>query len=434
MKKAWSRRRFLSRTAAAAGAPMVLPASALGRDGAVAPSNRIVMGCIGTGGQGTFNLKAFLGDPDTRVAAVCDVDAKHRDQARDLVNEKYGGRDCRTYSDFRELLARPEIDAVTVCTPDHWHGLIAIAAAKAGKDIYCEKPLTNSIAEGRALVSAVRRYGRILQTGTHERSRPNARYACELVRNGRIGRLQTIRANMPCTDAHHLDILGDKAPHPPMTVPPELDWNLWLGHTPAVAYTARRCHFYWRFILDYGGGEMTDRGAHILDIGQLGNHTDDTTPVEYQAKGVVPESDLYNTFFNYNFECRYANGVRLIGTTAEPRGIRFEGSEGWIFIYIHGGNLEASSPALLKEIIRPEEIQLGRSPGHQRDFIQCVKSRREPMAPVEVGHHSATICHLLNIAMVTGRKLRWDPAGEKVLGDEVAQSMTSRPMRSPWRL
>lgn len=428
------RRQFAQQAAMAMGFPLIVPAAALGRGKGSAPSDRIVMGCIGTGGQGTYNMKAFLGDPSVRVVAVCDVDAERREAARQIVQEKYGSNDCRACNDFRELLADPGIDAVTVCTPDHWHGLIALAAARAGKDIYCEKPLTNTIAEGQALVDAVRRYGRILQTGTHERSRPNARYACELVRNGRIGSLQTIRANMPCTDSHHLELLADHDLHPPTPVPASLDWDLWRGPTPMVPYHPKRCHFYWRFILDNGGGEMTDRGAHILDIGQLGNNTDDTVPVEYQAVGQVPASDIYNTFFNYTFECRYANGVRLLGTTEEPRGLRFEGSEGWIFIHIHGGNLEASSPTLLKEILRPNEVQLGRSPGHHRDFINSVRTRRPPMAPVEVGHHSATICHLLNIAMLTRRPLRWDARSEQILGDPQAQSLLSRPMRSPWHL
>jgi hypothetical protein len=432
------RREFARRASAAAagvlGFPTIVSASSLGMNGAVAPSQRIVMASIGVGGQGLFNMRAFMAEPDVQLVAVCDVDRAHLEKARDLVNEKYENRDCAVYNDFRELLAKKKLDAVAVCTPDHWHGLISIAAARAGLDIYCEKPLTNTIAEGRVLFDTVNRYGRVLQTGSHERSRPNARYACELVRNGRIGKLHTIRVNMPCNDRHHLQILNDTSLHPPMPVPEVLDYDLWLGHTPAVPYTEKRCHVLWRFILDYGGGEMTDRGAHIIDLGQLGNGTDDTTPIEYEAKGEVPPSDLYNTFFNYTFECKYANGVTLIGTTAEPRGLRFEGTDGWIFIHVHGGNLEAEPQSLLKEVVGPNEIQLGRSPGHHRDFLNAMKTRQKPTAPAEVGHHSGTICHLLNIAMLTGRKLRWDPRKEQILDDQTAHAMLNRPMRGPWHL
>ncbi len=436
--KGMDRREFARKVttiaAGAAGFPAILPGSALGLNGATAPSNRIVMGCIGTGGQGTFDMKAFLEESDARVVAVCDVDEAHAASARDIVNEKYGNKDCKVYADFRNLLADSGIDAVTVCTPDHWHALITVAAARAGKDIYCEKPLTNTIAEGRAVYDAVQRYGRVLQTGSHERSRPNARYACELVRNGRLGQLETIRINMPCSDPHHLQILGDTGLHPVMPVPAGFDYDMWLGHTPGVPYTEKRCHFWWRFILDYGGGEMTDRGAHIIDLGQLGNGTDDTAPVELEAVGEVPPSDLYNTFFNYRYECKYANGVRMIGSTDEPRGVKFEGPEGWIFIHVHGGHLEAQPESLLREIVRPDEIHLGRSPGHHRNFLDCVKSREKPMAPVEVGYHTATICHLLNISMRLGKKLRWDPEEEKVTDSAAAQAMLRRPMRSPWHL
>ena len=424
----------VSTVAAVSGFPAVVPASALGLNGSIAPSNRIVMGCIGVGGQGTFNMKAFLSEPDTQVVAACDVDKDHLEKARQTINERYANQDCKPYTDFRELLARDDIDAVTVCTPDHWHGLIAMAAAKAGKDIYCEKPLTNTIAEGRALVDTVQRYGRVLQTGSHERSRPNARYACELVRNGRIGKLHTIWINLPCNDPHHIEIQKDVGPHPPEPVPDVFDYNFWLGHTPWYPYTSKRCHFRWRFILDYGGGEMTDRGAHVIDLAQLGNGTDDTVPIELDARGEAPPGDLYNAFFNYKFECKYANGVRMIGTTATPRGVKFEGSDGWIFIHVHGGNLEAEPNSLLREQVGPDEIQLGRSPGHHRDFLDSVITRRRPMAPVEVGYHTAVICHLLNISMQLGRKIKWDPEKDEVIDDLTAQAKLYRAMRGPWHL
>ncbi len=450
-----SRRRFLKKvTAAAAGAvsfPYIIPSSVLGADGSTAPSNRIVMGCIGVGGQGTHNMNAFMRNSDVQIVAVCDVDRESNtyygggtaglEPARRKVESYYAGKKeagtykgCAAYKDFRELLARNDIDAVTVCTPDHWHGLISVAAAKAGKDIYCEKPLTNTIAEGRAVCDAVNRYGRVLQTGSHERSNDSARFACELVRNGRIGKLHTIHVNIPTDEAHHAKIIASKAPQPLMPVPQGFDYDVWLGPTPSQPYTKMRCHFWWRFILNYGGGEMTDRGAHIIDLAQLGNGTDDTGPIEIVGRGKAPDNGLFNVFMDYEFECKYANGVKLIGRNKRTRGVKFEGTDGWVFIHIHGGQLKAEPKSLLQEFIRPDEIHLGRSPGHHQDFLNAVKTRRQPMAPAEVGHRTATICHLLNIAMLTEQKLQWDPQREQITNDSDANRMLARPMRSPWHL
>jgi predicted dehydrogenase len=220
-----------------------------------------------------------------------------------------------------------------------------------------------------------------------------------------------------------------------MPVPAGLDYDMWLGPTPKAEYTKRRSHFWWRFILDYGGGEMTDRGAHIIDLAQLINDSDKTGPVEISGKGEIAlGGGIFNAFMEYKFECRYANGVRLVGTCNEPRGLKIEGSDGWIFIHIHGGRLEASSESLLREQIGPGEIHVGRSRSHQQNFIDAVRTRQQPFASVEVGHRTATICHLVNIAMLTGRPLKWDPEKEVIVGDEEANKMLSRPMRSPWHL
>lgn len=425
------RREFLKKaTGLAAGAlavPTLIPSSALGRDGAVAPSNRITMGCIGLGGQGTGNMRGFLGDPQVQILALCDVDRGHLEQARNAVNERYQNQDCLCTGDYREVLARPDIDTVLVCTPDHWHAVISVAAAKAGKDIYCEKPLANSVAEGRAVADAVHRYGRVLQTGSHERSRQSVRYACELVRNGRIGKLHTIRVNLPVDH-------GPIPPQPVMAVPEGFDYDFWLGPAPWATYTERRCHFSFRYILDYSGGEMTDRGAHIIDIAQLGHGSDDTGPVEISGLGWAPTDGLFNTFMKYKFECVYADGVKLIGESVQPRGLKFEGDKGWIFIHIHGGDLEAEPASLLREAIGPDEIQLGRSTGHHEDFLNCVKTRGVPMASAETGHRTASICHLVNIALLTGRPLKWDPKEEKVLNDPGANQMVTRTLRSPWKV
>ncbi len=431
-----TRRHLLKQAStAAAGAmtfPYFVPSSALGKDGAVAPSNRLILGAIGTGGKGTDNMRRLMNIEGVHCIAVCDVDAEHRRRASHVVNEKNGNADCRMYNDFREMLEREDTDIVCVGTPDHWHALASIAAVEAGNDVYCEKPLTNSIPEGRALVEACRRNKRILQCGSQERSGSDARFACELVRNGYIGKLHTIRINLPCDDGHHRDVLKRSGPQPIVPVPERLDYNLWLGHTAAVPYTPLRTHFWWRFILAYGGGEMTDRGAHVIDIGQLGNGTDDTGPVDVQANGKLRATGIYDTFFEYDFECTYANGVKMIGSSSGKRGLKFEGDKGSIFIHIHGGKLEADPASLLEEKIGDSEIHLGRSPGHHKNFIASVRSRRQPVAHAEIGHRTASLCHLLNIAMLTGRKLKWNPMIEQFENDEGANDLLWPKMRPPF--
>ena len=434
MDKKINRRQFLSKSAAVgAGAivlPYFVPSTALGKSGSVSASNRITIGCIGIGGQGKGNMRAFLRESDAQVVAVCDVDASHGETGRQMVNKHYSNNDCDVYNDFRDLLARDDIDAVMIATPDHWHALIAIASAKAGKDIYCEKALANTVVEGRAICDAVTRYGRMLQTGSHERSNDSVRFAGELIRNGRIGKVDTIRIALPVS-SHEIKNIP---PQPIEPVPAGFDYDMWLGPTPWVPYTKKRCHVHWRWALDYGGGEMTDRGAHVIDLAQFVLGMDESGPVEIGGTGTAPRDSLYDSFLDYNFECKYANGVRVIGEAAGERGIKFEGSDGWIFIHIHGGRLSASSRDLLQERIRPDEIHLGRSPGHRRDFLDSVISRRQPIVPAETGHRTGTICHLINISMLTGQKLKWDPAAERVINSEQANRMLARPMRSPWHL
>ena len=422
-----SRRRFLT-GAASAGAvallPSIVPASVFGAD---APSNRITLGFVGTGGRGTWNLRNFLGRREVQVLAVCDVDRSRAVRAKRTVDQKYGGDDCGHDDDFRELLSRDGVDAVVICTPDHWHALITIAAARVGKDIYCEKPLVNTVAEGRAVCDAVGRYGRVLQTGSHERSTYTARFACELVRNGRVGKLHTIWVNLPVGGWQR-----QIAPQPVMPIPAGFDYDTWLGPAPWAAYMQRRCHGTFRYIMDYSGGEMTDRGAHVIDIAQLGNGTDDTGPVKISGTGWAPPDGLFNTFMKYTFECTYANGVKLIGRDVGPRGIKFEGSDGWVFVHIHGGRLEASRASILKEKIAPHELHIGYSPGHHQDFLDAIRNRRTTIAPPEVGNRTAAICHLVNIALQTGRELKWDPVNERIVGDDGAAAMLTRPSRAPW--
>lgn len=437
LKRVLSRRHFLRDTVAAGtaliGAPYIVPGRALGLDGAVAPSERVTLASIGVGGQGTYDTRALMSLPDTQYLAVCDVDTAHREKAKAMLEDYYkqkgdvpGYKGIDAYNDFREVIARDDIDAVMIATPDHWHAVMSVAAAKAGKDIYCEKPLANSVPEGRAVVDTVRRYKRVLQTGSHERSRDNARYAAELVRNGRIGKLHTIRINQP------IDNHAPIGPQPEMPVPAGFDYDLWLGPAPLAPYTEKRCHFWFRYILDYSGGEMTDRGAHIIDLAQLGHGTDGTTPVEYEGKGWFPPEGLFNTAMSYQLHLKYADGVDMLIESISPRGVRFEGSDGWIFIHVHGGDLEAEPKSLLKEVLAPSEIHLGRSRGHHADFVANVKSRGECKAPPEVGHSSGTICHVNNIAMLLGRKLKWDPATEQFINDDEANRMLVRSMRAPW--
>jgi predicted dehydrogenase len=455
-RKKSTRREMLKQTsAAAAGAicfPYIVPSTVFGGKGRIAPNDRIVMGCIGVGGKGTGNMRAFMHNPEVQIAAVCDVENRSnryygggtagREPAKALVEKYYSQKKddgkykgCDAYRDFRELLQRDDIDAVSVGTPDHWHGLITVAAAKAGKHIYCEKPLTNTITGGRAAVDAAQENNRFLQTGSHERSNDSIRYACELVRNGYIGKLHTMRVNLPVGQAHHQKVMAmAKEPQPRVPVPDGFDYNMWLGPAPDAPFQENRCHFWWRFILAYGGGEMTDRGAHVIDIGQLGNGTDDTGPVTLKASGKRPTNSMFNTFMEFDFECEYADGVRMIGGNGEPRGIKFEGDEGWIFVHIHGGKLEANPASLLEKKIKEDEIHLGRSKGHHKNFIEAIRGRNDLMASGEVGHRTATICHLLNIAMLTGEKLQWDPENERVTNSETADWMLGRPMRAPWQL
>lgn len=434
-----SRRRFLGSSVAlmagASMAPYFVPRSVLAGGKKAAPSDRIVMGAIGTGGKGRHNVGEFLKMDNIQFVGVCDVDENHLKMCQTQVNEANGNQDCFVTSDYRELAAHEGLDAMVVSTPDHWHALASIESLKNGLDVYCEKPLANSVAESKAIRDATKKYDRVLQTGSHERSNPNCRLACEIVRSGRIGKLNSIRIQMPSDQDHHKQVMATSEMFPEMPIPGQLDYDKWLGHTAALPYTEKRVHFWWRFILAYGGGEMTDRGAHIIDIGQLGNDTDSSGPIEYAATGGKNSNGIYDAFMDYTFVNTYANGVKLIGVNKGPRGLRFEGSDGWIFVHIHGGRLEASDPELLKDDDSLDKFRLGRSPGgHHKNFIDCVMSREEPMASAEVGHRTATICHLNNIAMKTNSVIEWDPVKEEIVGNDEAQALCTPVMRKPYTL
>jgi hypothetical protein len=421
--KKLTRREFLkSSTLAAAGAviawPTIVPSTILGQD---SPSNRITIGSIGVGNQGASNMKGFIGQPGCQVIAICDVDANFCEQARQIA--KLEPTSC--YNDFRDLLLRDDIDAVVVCTPDHWHVPISIAAVRAGKDVYCEKPLTLTIAEGRALVGEVKRYGRILQTGTQQRSADNFRFACELVRNGRIGKVHTVRIGIP---GNNRTCEPTWTPEP---VPEGFDYDLWLGPAPWAPYTKKRCHYEFRFILDYSGGQVTNWGAHHLDIGQWGLGMDESGPVEIVGEGELPTTGLFTTATKVYFEVAYASGVKMICQTGGS-GTKFEGVNG--SVYVDRGVLKTEPESLKKEIIAPEETHLYESRDHKQNFLDCIRSRKEPIANAETGHRTSTLCHLGNIAMILRRKLKWDPQKERFVDDADANRMLARTVRAPWSL
>jgi len=428
-KKKISRRRFMKSTVAAAagaaGFPYFVRSSALGQRARPAPSNRIVMGCVGMGGQGTGNMRGFLGKREIQVVAVCDVDKKHRDRAKKFVDDKYGNSDCKMYIDFREVIERKDIDALSLALPDQWHSIPAIMGARSGKDIYAEKPFARTIREGRAMCDAVHRYGRIWQTGSQQRSSGNFHRACELVRNGRIGKVNKVEVGLPTG--------GGGGNNPIQPVPEGLDWDFWLGPAPWVPYRGVS-HWNWRWIMDYSGGQLTDWAGHHIDIAHWGLGLDRTGPIEIEGKGVYPKDGMYDAPTEYDFTCKYANGIVMTVTNnrKNQQGAKWYGEKGWI--YVKRGKLEAEPKSILDEVIGPDEIKLIRSRDHKQNFVDCIKSREETIAPAEVGHRSISVGLLGEIAMLTEQKLRWDPEKEVFGNSDQANRMLSRPMRAPWHL
>lgn len=437
-----SRRQFLRSFAVAAAniaivQPAIVSTSALGRRAA---SDRITIGMIGMGRQAFHsNLKSFLHAPDTQVVAVCDVDAWRLNNAREAVEKHYAKdrasgayKGCGTYRDFRDLLARSDIDAVMISTPDHWHVPMALAAARAGKDICCEKPLTLSIAEGRALSDTVQRYKRVFRTDSEFRSIACFQRACELVLNERIGRVHTIRTGVPAGD-----VAG--TPQPEMPVPDELDYELWLGPAPAAPYTEQRVHprrSYarpgWMRVQDYCEGMISNWGAHLNDIAQWGNGTERTGPVEVEATGEYPRDGLWNVLLSFEVRYRFADGVELFYNTSRPY-VRFEGSDGWVEADYNSRRLTAQPESILKAPIGRDGVRLPLKDA-KRDFIDAVKTRGQTLADAEVGHRTTSLCQLGHIAIKRGRKLKWAPDAERFVNDDIANRLLSRPMRSPWCL
>ena len=420
-----TRRAFLR---AVAAAPLVVPAAALGRGDGPVPSDHIALGMVGLGSMGLRHVKGFLQETDCRIAAVCDLDAARRRVAAKAVHEHYGNTACVQVHDFQEVIGDPAIDAIVIAIPDHWHSIPAILACRAGKDIYGEKPLALTIGEGQDMVRAVRRAGIVWQTGSWQRSTRHFRIACELVRNGRIGKLERVEVG--------IGIGPTCEPQPAMPVPEGFDYDRWLGPAPWAPYTEKRCHWNFRWILDYSGGQVTDWGAHHIDIAQWGMGTDGTGPLAVAGTGEFPDG-LWNAAKTYRFRCTYAGGLvmEVASNNFLRQGVRFIGEKGWVHITRSG--FQASRRSLLRETIGTNEIHLaspneGHRQGHRRNFLDCMRTRAEPITPIEIGHRSIAIAHLGNIAMRLGRPVRWEPQRETIVNDPAAARLLRKPMREPW--
>lgn len=418
----FTRRRFLKRSAFAAGsalvAPTIITSTALGAPTKAAASNRLNVGVIGLGGRGRRVMTAFLGQPDTQVVAICDVIKERREQGVAMVNQAYGNEDCASYIDFMELLARDDIDALLIATGDNWHAGVSIQAARAGKDMYCEKPMSVTIAESRAVSDTMRRLGRIYQCGTQRRSISNFRFAVHLAQSGKLGELKELHAE----EAPGMDVIYDTLlpaePEPPKE---EMDWNRWLGPAMWRPYNSEYyTRGFWSAHVDFSGGSITEWGSHTADLCQWANSADDTSPVEYWE-----EDDKHYA--------RYANGTKLVirrGMRFGTCPVRFEGTEGWVETG-DSGEIDAHPKSLLGNL----GFEGGYPPeNHVRAFLDCVKTREEPICNAEVAHRSITACHLANISKRLQRPVKWDPIKEEIPDDEEANRLCSRAYRAPFYL
>jgi predicted dehydrogenase len=434
-----------------AGFPSIVPATVFG---AASPSNRINIGAIGVGriSRG-HDLPGIWQHDSARIIAVCDLDSKRVEEAKQLVNDTYTKKTGKPYSgvtgytDHRELLANRDIDAVVISTPDHQHARLTIHAVQAGKDVYLQKPASLTIAEGRAVSDAVHHSGRVVQIGSQQRSTSQFRYAAELVRNGRIGQLKEVEVGLP----------GDPSgpEEPEMPVPKNLKYDEWLGSTPVVYYTENRVHPQngygrpgWLRCEQFGAGMITGWGAHHIDSAHWAMDTEYTGPVEVWGSAEFPKSGLWDVHGSFKTFALYANGVRMTVTGDFPNGIKFIGTEGWVFV--SRGNetvtssdptaklftlpLVSSDPKIIKSVIGPNELHLPESKEHHGNWLECVKSRQQPIAPIEVGHRACAACLLHHIAMRANRKLYWDPVKERFKNDDAANALLSRPQRWPYML
>ncbi|MFO7804429.1 MAG: Gfo/Idh/MocA family oxidoreductase [Paracoccaceae bacterium] len=441
-RRAIRRRSFLARTLAGTGAavlaPAFVPASALGNDDSVAPSDRIGVGIIGVGRQdGAYNRRQLLALPDVQVVAVCDVDAWRLENARKSVDEHYGqstpsgtSRGCAVYGDFRELLARDDIDAVMISTPDHWHAPMALAAFDAGKDVSLEKPITRTIAEGRQISDASARLNRVFRVDSEFRTKPGVRQAATLVRNGRIGKVQRVEVGVPQSDV-------GCPPQPEMPVPEELDYERWQGPAPRAFYTERRVHkpkAYerpgWMRHLYYCDGMITNWGTHTLNGALWAADLDRSGPVEVEGTGVYPPADsFWNVLLQFSIRYRFANGIECVYATGRPY-FRIEGTEGWVEADFR--QVKAEPESLLTAQFGPDDVQFpAAAQSDKRNFIDCVKSREETLEPAEVGHRVTSMCHLGHIAVQMDGVLKWDPDKERFTNNDAANAWLDKPIHSP---
>jgi myo-inositol 2-dehydrogenase/D-chiro-inositol 1-dehydrogenase len=436
------RRIFLRKSlATAAGAiviPTIIPSYVIGQN---PPGDKINIGVIGCGRIARdHNLPEILNYDVAKVIAVCDLDSKRLSDGKKMVEDYYAKKtgssnyvDVKMYEDYRMLLTNPSIDAVIICTPDHWHAQIAIEAALAKKDIYLQKPATLTVAEGRLLSDVVSRQGVILQIGAQCRSSsPQYRKAAELVRNGRIGKIHTVKISMPG------DPSGPVAAE--MAVPENLNYYMWLGSTPEVYYTEIRVHPQndysrpgWLRCEQFGAGMITGWGAHLFDYSSWGMDTEHTGPVSVEAVAQFPKSGLWNVHGDYMVKAEYENGISMYTSSGYPAGIRYEGDEGWIFVTHVGDNtLDASDPKILNSEIKENEIHLYQSNEQHANWLDCIKSRKQPISPIEIGHRACTVCLISHIAMKVPGVLNWNPKTEQFTGNDLANSMLRKPQRFPY--
>ena len=429
-----SRRHFIAATGLALAAPTFIPARALGRDGNTPPSERIIMGVVGWGMMGPDNTRAFLNHKNCHVVAACDLDKKHLQKALDTINGHYENTDCKSYHDYREMMARPDIDAVMLAVPDHWHYLVASEAARQKKDVYGEKPLARTIAEQQGIVRAVQQNNRIWQTGSWQRSKANFRRAAEIVRNGLIGKVTRVEVGLP--SGHH-DFAGTGNKMTITPPPPELDYETWIGPSRMEPYIEGRVHMNWRWNYNTGGGQLLDWIGHHCDIAHWGLDFDRSGPSEIEGIGEFPPKDaIWNTATKYRITAKYPQDIEFViagGYDDIRSGTKWIGTEGWV--WVDRGQQDATNKEWFDEIPADRyKIKLYHSDDHHGNFLDCVKSRKPTVAPVETAHHSAIPGHLGLIAMLVNRKIKWDVEKEVILDDSEASSLLTRPYRAPWHL
>lgn len=439
-KSAHTRRQFLAASAAATAAPWVVPASVLGRDGHLPPSERITIGMFGVGNRGSSSLRAMFPLPDHQVVAIADCRRKRallaRQQVSDVYSKRLGResyRGCEIYNDFRDVLARDDVDAIWGCVPDHWHGVVYSRVIESGKDLYGEKPITRWIADGIKVRDAARRYGCVFQTGTQQRSDPKFRHACELARNGYLGKVHTIYVGAPG---------GRSYPAEPPCDPPEgFDYDRWTGPAPYIPFDKKRCEWLAMYMIShYCAGFITNWGVHHLDIAGWGCPEVFDQPFEIAGAGELPAEGMTDTWITWQMRLAWASGLKMEYTnTGNPneQGCKFEGNEGWV--HVNRSGIWAEPTSLLDVKLKPSDRPLHASPehanpytAHTADFFRCIRTRQDPVAPIETGQAASTLGNVSDIALRLGRRLKWDPSNDQFIDDDQANTMLSRASRSPW--